>query len=74
MRITVLTGGASSEREVAIASASQVVAALRARGHTVSVVDLAGGYLTEAEERLLLKGSVNRSPPDLAGLDGRERQ
>ena len=74
MRITVLTGGASSEREVAIASASQVVAALRARGHTVSVVDLAGGYLPEAEEHLLLKASVNRTPPDLAGLDERERQ
>ena len=32
MRITVLTGGTSSERDVALASAVQVIAALRVRG------------------------------------------
>ena len=41
MRITVLTGGATAERAVAFASASQIVAALRSRNHTVAVVDLA---------------------------------
>ena len=41
MRITVLTGGTSSERDVALASAAQVVAALRSRGHEVAVVDTA---------------------------------
>lgn len=74
MRITVLTGGASSERDVAIASATQVVAALRGRGHAVSVVDLAGGYLSDDQERLLLKAAVNRTPPDLAGLDQQEQE
>lgn len=73
MRITVLTGGASAERDVAIASATQVVAALRGRGHQVAVVDLAGGYLSDDQERLLLKAAVNRTPPDLAGLDQREQ-
>ena len=43
MHITVLTGGTSSERDVALASASQIVAALRYRGHDVSVVDTALG-------------------------------
>ena len=43
MRITVLTGGATAERAVAFASASQIVTALRSRNHTVAVVDLAGG-------------------------------
>ena len=53
MRITVLTGGATAERAVAFASASQIVAALRgsARKHQVQVVDLAGGVLDEAAER-----------------------
>ncbi|MDQ3221856.1 MAG: D-alanine--D-alanine ligase, partial [Gemmatimonadota bacterium] len=39
MKVTVLTGGTSSERDVALASAVQVIAALRARGHEVAVVD-----------------------------------
>ena len=43
MRITVLTGGTSTERDVALASAVQVVAALRSRGHEVAVVDTGVG-------------------------------
>ena len=43
MRVTVLTGGATAERAVAFASASQIVAALRGRMHAVNVVDTAGG-------------------------------
>ena len=45
MRVTVLTGGTSAERDVAIASAVQVVGALRSRGHEVAVVDTARGYI-----------------------------
>ena len=37
MKIAVLFGGTSMEREVSVASASQVVAALRMRGHDVFV-------------------------------------
>ena len=54
MRITVLTGGTSSERDVAIASAVQVVKALRSRGHAVAVVDTARGYIPESEEPSVL--------------------
>ena len=50
MKVTVLTGGTSSERDVALASAVQVVAALRKCGHEVAVVDTARGYIPEAEE------------------------
>ena len=39
MKITILTGGTSSERDVAIASAVQVIRALRIRHHDVAVVD-----------------------------------
>lgn len=73
MRVTVLTGGTSSERDVAIASAVQVVAALRARGHDVAVVDTARGYISEADEPSLLPGSVGTTPPSIERLHSLER-
>jgi D-alanine-D-alanine ligase len=73
MRITVLTGGTSSEREVAIASAVQVVAALRSRGHSVAVVDTAKGYIPEGDEKRLLSGTVGRTPPAIEELVALER-
>ncbi len=73
MRITVLTGGTSAERDVAIASAVQVVAALRSRGHSVAVVDTARGYIPESEEDRLLGGKVGRAPPPIADLVALER-
>ena len=54
MRVTVLTGGTSAERDVAIASAVQVIAALRSGGHDVAVVDTARGYIPRADEASLL--------------------
>ncbi|HXE82515.1 MAG TPA: D-alanine--D-alanine ligase [Gemmatimonadales bacterium] len=74
MRITVLTGGATAERAVAFASASQIVAALRGRGHTVAVVDLAGGPLDERGERELLGGAVGAAPPNVEALAERQRR
>jgi len=68
MRITVLTGGTSSERDVALASAVQVVAALRSRGHEVAVVDTARGYIPESDEPGLLSGVVGTEPPSIAQL------
>ncbi|MDX2193562.1 MAG: D-alanine--D-alanine ligase [Gemmatimonadales bacterium] len=71
--ITVLTGGASSERDVALASAGQVVAALRSLGHRVAVVDTARGFVPEPDEPALLGAAVGRTPPDLARLRDLER-
>jgi D-alanine-D-alanine ligase len=73
MRITVLTGGTSAERDVAIASAVQVVAALRARGHSVSVVDTARGLIPPADESKLLSGTVAAVPPSIDELIALER-
>lgn len=73
MRVTVLTGGTSSERDVAIASAVQVVAALRAIGHQVAVVDTARGYILERDEPTLLAGSVGTAPPSIDQLHVFER-
>ena len=74
MRVTVLTGGATAERAVAFASASQIVAALRSRGHEVSVVDTAGGLLDERGERELLGAAVGTAPPAVDQLAAREQR
>ncbi|HKV72197.1 MAG TPA: D-alanine--D-alanine ligase, partial [Gemmatimonadales bacterium] len=74
MRVTVLTGGSTGERTVAFAGATQVVAALRGRGHSVHVVDTTSGLLDEAAEARLLRADVGTTPPgDLAGLADAER-
>ena len=73
MRVTVLTGGTSSERDVAIASAVQVIAALRSLGHHVAVVDTARGYIPEGDERSLLSGSVGVEPPSIGQLQALEQ-
>jgi D-alanine-D-alanine ligase len=74
MRITVITGGATAERTVAFAGATQVAAALRGRGHSVHVVDTTAGLLDEVEESRLLQADVGATPPgDLAGLVDAER-
>ncbi len=73
MRITVLTGGSSSERDVALASAAQVVAALRSRGHAVTVVDTTVGVIDASAEPLVLAARVGAHPPDVAALAVAER-
>ena len=52
------------ERDVSVASASQVVRALRARGHEVIAVDAVRGVLPPADEKALLTGRVDRLPPE----------
>lgn len=74
MRVTVLTGGATAERAVALASASQIVAALRSRNHDVTVVDLAGDQLDDKGERELLGGAVGVAPPAVDALAEREKK
>jgi D-alanine-D-alanine ligase len=73
MRVTVLTGGTSSERDVALASAVQVIGALRSRGHEVSVVDTARGYIPQSDEAALISGTVGVEPPSIVELRGLER-
>lgn len=74
MRVTVLTGGATPERAVAFASASQIVAALRSRKHGVTVVDLAGDQLDAKGEGELLGGAVGLTPPAVDALAEREKK
>lgn len=64
MKIAVLFGGDSMERDVSIASASQVVGALRGRGHDVVAYDSGRGRLTAADEQRLFASKIDRAPPD----------
>ena len=63
MRVAVLFGGTSAERDVSIASGGQVVKALREAGHHVVPIDTARGALSAADERLLLTAGVAPAPP-----------
>lgn len=63
MRITVLTGGTSSERDVSLASGLRIAEALRTRGHAVAVVDTAKGALTADDERRMLADRVVKQLP-----------
>ena len=70
MKITVLLGGASAERDVSIASGLRVVDALRSKGHRVTALDPAKGMLDEAAERSLAAAGVKTAPPSLEALRG----
>lgn len=68
MRIAVLFGGTSEERDVSIASAAQIIPALRGLGHEVVAIDTATGRLpAEAEQKLLTSG-VGPEPPQSSAL------
>ena len=70
MKIAVLFGGTSEERDVSIASAAQVIPALRSLGHEVVAVDTASGRLTGPAEQRLLTSGVGPEPPSGAALAG----
>jgi D-alanine-D-alanine ligase len=68
LRVVVLFGGVSEERDVSIASAAQVIPALRERGHEVVAMDTAHGVLSNEQEAELLTGKVAALPPDASSL------
>ena len=64
LNIAVVFGGTSMERDVSVASAVQVIRALRSRGHRVVAVDSARGMLSAGDEAASLKDGVDRVPPE----------
>ena len=68
LKVAVLFGGTSEERDVSIASGAQVVQALRSRGHDVLAIDTARGLLTGEEEIRFLTSRVDDVPPDSDAL------
>ncbi len=70
MKIAVLFGGTSEERDVSIASAAQVIPALRALGHEVLAIDTATGRLPPNIEQKMLTSGVGPEPPSSTALAG----
>ena len=76
MKIAVVCGGLSNERDVSITSGTCVARALRERGHKVVLVDLyygySGSYDDPAElferEQEDVKYSVKEETPDIARI------
>lgn len=69
MRIAVLMGGTSDEREVSLSSGVEVARALRDAGHEVLTVDTTAGVLGQADEARLLTEGVRAAPPGAADLE-----
>jgi D-alanine-D-alanine ligase len=68
MKVAVIFGGMSSERDVSIASGAQVFKALKNRGHEVIAVDTASGVLSPEEEKDFLESTVKDIPPSIDRL------
>ena len=62
MKIAVLAGGISTERDVSLISGSQIYKALKENGHQVILLDVFLGYEPEGEEK-------NLSADEIFGLD-----
>ena len=63
LRIVLITGGSTPERDVALAGAGEVMRALRVAGHRVVVVDTASGELDAEQEGRALALRVGHAPP-----------
>jgi D-alanine-D-alanine ligase len=68
MKITVLMGGTSSERNVSLASGIRIVQALKSRGHDVTALDPAKGIIDQDAQDKLAKSNVGTTPPSLDEL------
>ena len=68
LKIAVLMGGTSDERDVSLASGAGVARALREAGHEVVAVDLAHGVLSRAQEEKLLESGVGTEAPEAEAL------
>ena len=70
MKITVLLGGTSAERDVSLASGFRIARALRELGHDVTSLDPARGVIDESEERAMESAGVMKAePPSLSALE-----
>jgi D-alanine-D-alanine ligase len=63
LRIALLMGGTSSERDVSLASGIRIAEALRACGHDVCAIDPARGLISDDEQRALANGTVVQTAP-----------
>ncbi len=69
LRIAVLMGGTSGERDVSLASGAQVAKALREGGHEVVAFDTARGVLSREDQARLVAAGVGIAPPPPGSVD-----
>jgi len=69
MKIAVLFGGNSAERNVSIASGIQVTKSLKEAGHNVLAVDTFRGVLSDTEVQALLSRGIAPEPPSTHDLE-----
>jgi len=67
MKVVVLLGGVSSERDVSLDSGKAVCIALEKRGHNVMAIDTGAGLLPESLSKSV-EAAVRPDPPDIAAL------
>jgi D-alanine-D-alanine ligase len=67
LKIALICGGISPEREVSLASGKKITQALRQRGHTVAVIDPAAGH-DQPDEDELFSFSIKSEPPSKNGI------
>lgn len=68
MKIAVIFGGSSEERDVSIGSGLQIIDGLRQCGHEVLAVDTARGALSASDEQQLQHFQILDTPPDSKAL------
>lgn len=69
MKITVLMGGTSAERDVSLSSGLRIAQALREVGHEITALDPARGVISRSEEDALrASGVMKAAPPSLESL------
>ena len=69
MKVVVLMGGVSGERDVSLASGVQVIRALREAGHEVVGVDTSHGVLTSQDELDLMESAIHHPGPPILPED-----
>jgi D-alanine-D-alanine ligase len=69
VKIAVLMGGSSAERDVSLATGRGIAAALRANGHDVVAVDAAGGGLIDLDAADSAAVGIGRAPPERGVLE-----
>jgi len=68
MKIMVLMGGTSAERDVSLSSGEAIVQGLREAGHQVLAIDTVKGYKLPEYQKKFLPQGIKSEPPDVKTL------
>lgn len=74
MKVLVLMGGISLERDVSLASGAAISGALKNRGYEVIALDTAQGSKLIEKDTQLIPDNIKTAPPDLAELARYDRE